>query len=358
MLRVITASMDATPLLGRAAPKRGGSAIAASCKSSTTQLLLLLRKQALQKKRGWCSTIFELVCPAASVLIMVLLFTLAGNKFTVGAKAGAAFTPVGTMQITDVRASFFADLLLPWTDPNATDIEHQYGVVPLSDFPSLLPEWNTLDSVSRVAIKARNMRIALAPSTHPAFAAFKAALLAQSPGIDIAPFTSARHPNLKGCSVPALSELVRDFESEAAIEAYITGPNYPLEKSAGERIFAAIVLEDGAPHWKYKIRANTSTFGLDITTGRVVDQLVRGIEGDALSAYVNPTFHGVGMTHLHMRKQADDSILPLPSTSSAPGKSNFDDKFTTWGFSVLQVSVLLYTVTFYANRAHNLTRSP
>ena len=271
--------------------------------TTATHFKLLLVKQALQKRRGWCSTIFEMLCPAASVLIMVILFMApwaSVNTFVVGAKAGAAFTPVGTMQVTDVRASSFAELLIPWSDLNSTT--GSFGAVPLSDFPNLIPEWNTLDAVTRVAMHAQNFKIALAPSDHPAFAAFKAELLAQSPGLDMSKFANEGYPNLKECDVPGLSELVRDFESEAAIEAYVTGANYPLERSAGDRIFAAIVLEDGAPHWKYAIRTNGTTNGAQINLhwGKLTDPLVRGIEGSVLSAYVKPTFHEVGMEHVHL----------------------------------------------------------
>jgi hypothetical protein len=60
------------------------------------------------------------------------------------------------------------------------------------------------------------------------------------------------------------------------------------------------------------------------------------------------------VTHLHKGGAAaggcGGSAAPPPTVESAIS-SNI-------ARTHLQVSVLLYTVTFYANRAHNLTRSP
>jgi hypothetical protein len=49
----------------------------------------------------------------------------------------------------------------------------------------------------------------------------------------------------------------------------------------------------------------------------------------------------------------DSDVRPVPDSMAA-----FSDFETVFGREALQVSVLLLTVTFYANHAHNLTRSP
>jgi hypothetical protein len=107
-------------------------------------------------------------------------------------------------------------------------------------------------------------------------------------GASLAGGLGALVPALRALQCPALIDLVRVFDSEAALEAYVRDPAYKLPFAPnGPSVYAAIVFNRAAPGVDYTIRVNQSD--APNTRSSVVDILQRGSDLGAVRRLVAST---------------------------------------------------------------------